>query len=271
MFISGHDSFSVKEAMAAVRPLTSTPTNKMSEETHTGPSSPTQGEPDDVGGLIQTTPPTPQTPPPQTQAEIAPSTGPAATASVAANQDNGNTNNNNQNLLPAILAPILAVFGLAVLFGLWTYFYKRRRAKRIAPSAEFTRFQRRSIPLADVESVGVGGVRGMRSIDGQLASYADQNSGGEETDGDAPPAFTPGLFKDPIFEKGVAMGLANQSGTWSSRRGHGSSGTTGLDVRTERQDSLPLPGGDSPASLSLLAQGQGQMERQRLIPPGETY
>ena len=28
----------------------------------------------------------------------------------------------------------------------------------------------------------------------------------------APPAFTPGLFKDPIFEKGVALNLAAASG-----------------------------------------------------------
>lgn len=137
--------------------------------------------------------------------------------------------------------------------------------------------------------MGVGsGARGMRSIDNNRpASYALQDHG-EEADGEAPPAFTPGLFKDPIFEKGVAMSLANQSGTWTGRRGHTSDTTTtifssvgsvggvgglggmgGGDVRTERQDSLGLAGGDSPASLSLLAHGQGQLqlERQRLIPP----
>lgn len=201
-----------------------------------------------------------------------------ASVSTAAN------NNATTNLLPLILAPILSVLVLAALVGVWFYFYRRKRAKRVAPSAEFTKYQRAPIPLADVEgSAAAGGVRGMRSIDNRPASYALQDHGEEAADGEAPPAFTPGLFKDPIFEKGVAMSLANQSGTWPGRHGHTSgtptiagSGGGGLgggagDMRTERQDSLGLAGGDSPASLSMLAHGPGQLqlERQRLIPPPE--
>ena len=197
-------------------------------------------------------------------------------------------NNANPNLLPQILAPILSVVVVGALVGVWYYFYRQKRAKRVAPSAEFTKYQRAPIPLGDVEGgAAAAGVRGMRSIDNRPASYALQDNGEEAADGEAPPAFTPGLFKDPIFEKGVAMSLANQSGTWPpARRGHTSDTTTtagsggggvgGMgsgDVRTgtERQDSLGLVGGDSPASLSMLAHGSGQLqlERQRLIPPPE--
>ncbi len=214
---------------------------------------------------------------------IQPDDSAPASASVTESASVG-VNTNHQNLVPLIVAPILSVSAVAALVGVWYYFYRRKRAKRVAPSAEFTKYQRTPIPLADVEgsggAVGVGAsVRGMRSIDNRPASYALQDNG-EEADGEAPPAFTPGLFKDPIFEKGVAMSLANQSGTWTGRRGHtsdtmttmggaGVGGVGGGDVRTERQDSVGLAGGDSPASLSLLAHGQGQLqlEKQRLIPP----
>lgn len=215
-------------------------------------------------------------------------------ASVGANTSENNATTNHQPPLTLILAPILSVSAVAALVGVWYYFYRRKRAKRVAPSAEFSKYKGTPIPLADVEGTSGGAVgasasaRGMRSIDNNRpASYALHDPHGEEAGGEAPPAFTPGLFKDPIFEKGVAMSLANQSGTWTGRRGHTSDTTTttpttttpilfsgvggvgGPDVRTERQDSLGLAGGDSPASLSLLAHGQGQLqlERQRLIPP----
>lgn len=204
--------------------------------------------------------------------EAGASASPTDSTSVGTNENNAPANH--PNLLAAILAPILSVLALAALVGVWCYLHKRKRAKRVAPSAEFTKYQRAPIPLADVEGGAVVGVRGMRSIDNRPTSYALQNNG-EEADGDAPPAFTPGLFKDPIFEKGVAMSLANQNGAWAGRHGHASGTTTaaggGPEVQTERQDSLTLTlaGGDSPASLSMLAQGQGQLERQRLIPPEE--
>lgn len=266
MFISDRGSFSVEGAIAATGPLTSTPTSKMAS-TSADLIQPT-------GTFEEAEPPqsSPQPPPLETPEFTAGSAAASASgASVSASEDNATTN---KNLLPLILAPIMAVFGLAALFVLWRYFYKRRKAKRVAPSAEFKQYQRTS-PLADAEGGAAAvGVRGMRSMDDRPASYAYQNNNnGEEAEGgDAPPPFTPGLFKDPIFEKGVAMSLANQSGTWTSRHGHGSSAAPGIDVRTERQDSLPFAGGDdSPASLSLLAHGQGQMERQQLIPPEERY
>lgn len=217
------------------------------------------GQDDDSTGSRDTEPPSVDT------SAIA-----ADTARVGTNQNSATTMP--PNLLAAILAPILSVLALAALVGVWCYFRKRKRAKRVAPSAEFTKYQRAPIPLGDVEGSAVVGVRGMRSIDSRPASYALQNNG-EEADGDAPPPFTPGLFKDPIFEKGVAMSLANQNASWAGRHGHASGTTTaaggGADLHAGRQDSLTstLAGGDSPASLSLLAPGQGQLERQRLIPP----
>lgn len=271
MFISDKDSFSVEDAIAAAGPLTSTPTNEMAPSPNPQPPPTDNLDDDSAKGSLILSPPS--SPLPQGEFTTFTAGSPAASASVSASEDNANTN---QNLLPLILAPIMSIFGLAALFVLWRYFYKRRKAKRVAPSAEFKKYQRAPIPLADVEGGAAVGARGMQSIDNRPASYAYQNND-EEAEGDAPPAFTPGLFKDPIFEKGVAMSLANQSGTWSSRHGHGhgSVPSPGTGMRTERQDSLPFAGGgDSPASLSLLGQsplGQGQMERQHLIPPEERY
>ena len=277
MFISDKDSFSVEDAIAATGPLTPTPTNNMSLSENPQPQPPQTLELDE--GALVSLPPSPPSPP--VTAEIttftaASATEASASASVSANEDNA-SNSNSKNLLPLILAPIMAVVGLAALVVLWRYLYKRRKAKRVAPSAEFKQYQRASIPLGDVEGgaagAGVGvSVRGMQSMDTRPASYAAYQSAGDDADADAPPpAFTPGLFKDPIFEKGVAMSLANQSGTWSTRHGHGhASPVPRSDGPTERQDSLPFSsGGDSPASLSHL--GQGQMERQHLIPPEERY
>lgn len=297
MFISDKDSFSVEDAIAATGPLTPTPTNKTTTNMSLS-DNPQQQPPQSLeleeGAQVSPPPSPPATP---FTAEVATFTAGTATeasasASVSANEDNA-SNSSSKNLLPLILAPIMAVGGLAALVVLWRYLYKRRKARRVAPSAEFKQYQRASIPLGDVEGgaagvtagVGVGAgvgvsVRGMQSIDGRPASYAYQ-SAGDDADADAPPpAFTPGLFKDPIFEKGVAMSLANQSGTWSTRHGHGHGHSHGhghgspvprSDGPTERQDSLPFSssGGDSPASLSHL--GQGQMERQHLIPPEERY
>jgi len=249
MFISDQDSFSVDEAIALMGPFTPTPTNSMATA---------------AAALIS-----PQ-PPPSHVSSLDNANLPTQSSTTSASQDNSSPNS--KNLLPLILAPILALFGIAGLFVLWSYFYRRRKARRTAPSAEFKNYQRTSIPLADVEVSG-GTLRGMRSMDIRPASYAYQPHNHEEADGDAPPAFTPGLFKDPIFEKGVAMSLSNQSGTWPGRHG---TGAASVDVRTtERQDSahtLSFAGGDSPASLSVLGHGQGQMmERQRLIPPEERY
>lgn len=131
------------------------------------------------------------------------------TANAVSSSDYASTNINT-SLLPIILTPIL-MFGLGGLYYLWRHFYKRRKAKQIAPSAEFRKYRRRSTPLADVER---GGASEAAAVEGRLR-YPPHNNGGEKLEGgniDSPPSFAPGLFKDPIFEKGVAITMANQSG-----------------------------------------------------------
>jgi hypothetical protein len=264
MSISGQDSFSVEEAIGATGPLTSTTPSIMPT-----PLPPLPGSSNEVGG------------PPE---------DPATTAADPTDAtDSAQNANPNTKLLPVILGPTLGVAALAGLFFLWWCLRRRKTAKRVAPSAEFKRYQRTSIPLADVEGGGGGGtVRGMRSIDDQPASYAayHASSGEAAEEGDAPPAFTPGLFKDPIFEKGVAMTLANQSATWPARLGSGGTTSEGVGLvpaerqPAERQDSstfsaLTFASGDShsPASVSLPPHGPlgQQTETQRLIPPDERY
>ena len=84
----------------------------------------------------------------------------------------------------------------------------------MAPSAEFQKYRRRSIPLADVEgrsAVEAAAVEGrMSRMDRQSTLYAYHDNAGAKLEGHnngSPPPFAPGLFKDPIFEKGLAIGL----------------------------------------------------------------
>lgn len=129
------------------------------------------------------------------------------TANAVASSEYTSTNSNTSPL-PLILMPILTIFGLGGLYFLWHQFHKRRKAKHMAPSAEFQKYRLGSTPLADVEG------RAAVAAEGRLR-YAHRDSGGEESEGGnngSPPSFPPGLFKDPIFEKGVAICLANQSG-----------------------------------------------------------
>ena len=90
----------------------------------------------------------------------------------------------------------------------------------MAPSAEFQKYRRRSIPLADVEggsAAGAAAAEGMQPMDSQAALYTHRNDGGEifeAGNNGPPPSFALGLFKDPLFEKGVAISLANQSGRY---------------------------------------------------------
>jgi len=76
------------------------------------------------------------------------------TSSVTSSEHASASPNTSPNLIPLVLAPILAVIGIAGLFILWHYFYKRRKRKRVAPSAEFKKYRRRSVPLADAEGGG---------------------------------------------------------------------------------------------------------------------
>jgi len=62
----------------------------------------------------------------------------------------------------------------------------------------------------------------------RLDSPGDEVGDIEMTEGGTnPPPFTPGLFKDPIFEKGVALNLAAAAAASASGGGGGSPGVAG--------------------------------------------
>ena len=137
------------------------------------------------------------------------------TANAVASSEYSSTNSN-ISLLPLVLLPIIAVFALGGLYFIWHRCYKRKKAKQVAPSAEFQKYRRRSIPLADVEgrsAVEAAAVEGrMSRMDRQSTLYAYHDNGGAKLEGHnngSPPPFAPGLFEDPIFEKGLAISLGN--------------------------------------------------------------
>jgi hypothetical protein len=72
-------------------------------------------------------------------------------------------------------------------------------------------------------------------------------------EGDAPPAFTTGLFKDPIFEKGVALNLAGAA-SGAGVGGPGSASPTG-----------PNPLSQTPVTYSPATPSTFHPENQRLI------
>lgn len=122
------------------------------------------------------------------------------------------------------------------------------------------------IPLDSFEdNANAGGGHGIGSYGHSALGDMGEGSGG------APPAFTPGLFKDPIFEKGVALNLAAAAASsnnvgLSSGAGAGGVGPGGL------YGSSPIT--YSPATPSTahaytpgsgVGGGPGSMERQGLI------
>lgn len=147
-----------------------------------------------------------------TQPETSTGASPVATNTRTEYTSTGTSIDSRNNLLPLILAPILAVFGLAGLLFVWYYLYKRRKARRVAPSTEFKNYERRSVQLAGVEAGSVrGGVAGGRwSFDESGEKLERENSNR------ALLAFAPGFFKDPILKNGVAISLANQRGAYSA-------------------------------------------------------
>src|SRR5258706_11273459 len=116
------------------------------------------------------------------------------TANAVVSSQYASTNTNTSSL-PFILAPILAIFGLGGLYFLWHHFNKRRKAKHVAPSAEFQKYRRRSASLADVEG---GGASEVAAAGGGLR-YAHHDRGDEKMEGrkkSSPPSFAPHLFQD---------------------------------------------------------------------------
>ncbi|CAG7853719.1 SubName: Full=Uncharacterized protein {ECO:0000313/EMBL:CCA70005.1} [Serendipita indica DSM 11827] len=189
---------------------------------------------------------------------------------------------------PTIVGAVIGgVIGLVLLVFLIRYLVLRQRAKKRTPaSAEFMKYaqghadMRKSAttPLTHVYNGSVDESLPMHTVV-QPGGYQDHRASIIRLDKDtgtneldrvpmgAPgsrgsrdvheelPAFTPGLFKDPIFEKGVALNLAAAAAAApsSSSGGHGiaGGGAGGSPVTY------------SPATPSVL---QNTTEHTRLIP-----
>ncbi|PVG00845.1 hypothetical protein CPB86DRAFT_782067 [Serendipita vermifera] len=210
-----------------------------------------------------------------------PPSGDTVNGSSASGNTTSSTSASKKSNTPIIVGVVVGVVGLLALVALALFLIRRRQKKsRVPPSAEFMKYAQHdrmgsvnlptsSHPLmgnmgtADDEEDGRRSRTNLRGsvirLDGTDNSHDGTGGGGgtsgaghtsagmsgsTERDG-APPAFTPGLFKDPIFEKGVALNLAGMSG------GGPASGS---------------PVTYSPATPSSAAQNhQNNTEKQRLI------
>ncbi|KIM32099.1 hypothetical protein M408DRAFT_213659 [Serendipita vermifera MAFF 305830] len=181
--------------------------------------------------------------------------------------------------IAGVVCGIIAL--LAIIFIVVWVCYRRRKAQRTAPSAEFMKYSNTREPLRSHSRANTGDEEGLMGMPLGPHSYGphrgsvvrsdspDLNNNNHYGGGDiemseggpngAPPAFTPGLFKDPIFEKGVALNLAAAAAASNSGHAGGASGGLGAG-----------PGGPyggspvtySPATPSTAHAG---MERQGLI------
>ncbi|KAG8809510.1 hypothetical protein FRC17_003407, partial [Serendipita sp. 399] len=159
---------------------------------------------------------------------------------VGATPASSSGDDNKKSSTPVIIGAVVGgVVFLLLVGGLLCFFIRKRNArKRVAPSAEFMKYAHErnmsagpgigagtitstSIPLThpyparDTDSsrynprgsvirLDSGGSE-MERLDPEGIVGTSRAVGGEE---EATPAYTPGLFKDPVFEKGVALNLA---------------------------------------------------------------
>jgi hypothetical protein len=221
---------------------------------------------------------TTNTPPPIPSSDTMDGSSASGSTTTSSESDSLPSKKSNTGLIVGV---VVGVVGLFALLALALFLYRRHQKKsRVPPSAEFMKYAQHdrlgsmNLPTAShplmsnmgtAEDEEAGRSRtNLRSsvikLDGTDASHEGgtgsaggghnmATSGGmiiggsTERDG-APPAFSPGLFKDPIFEKGVALNLAGMSG------GGAASGS---------------PITYSPATPSSVVQNNTNTEKQRLI------
>ncbi|KAG8801859.1 hypothetical protein FRC16_010927 [Serendipita sp. 398] len=192
------------------------------------------------------------------------------TSSPVGTSTSSSSNNNSSggsNIGMIVGAAVGGVAFLVLLLGLFIFFVRRRNArKRIPPSAEFMKYAQErnmnttTIPLTqaayhpredesrnnprgsvirfnsgasemdrlDPEGTGAYGPAASGNA-AMMGSSRGLMSGGSGED-EAPPAFTPGLFKDPVFEKGVALNLAAANASSPSLPQPPLSGGSGMGV-----------------------------------------
>jgi len=107
---------------------------------------------------------------------------------------------------PIIVGVVVGVVVLLVIIGILFFFFMRRKRSRTAPSKEFMQYApvNQAITAHDEESASIQ--------QNAQRSSATRNDSGVTEELESLPTFTPGLFKDPIFEKGAALNIASHAG-----------------------------------------------------------
>jgi len=166
-------------------------------------------------------------------------TGQPLPNSTDSSDGNGNAQSaesSKQSNTPIIVGVVVGVVVLLAIVGILFFLFTRRKRSRTAPSKEFMQYA--PVNQAITQSHEEESTSIQQNIQGGNAS---RNNSGVTEEMESLPTFTPGLFKDPIFEKGAALNIASNAGY---------SGATGSPITY------------SPATPSTI---QNTSEQQRLI------
>ncbi|KAG8936706.1 hypothetical protein FRC03_004167 [Tulasnella sp. 419] len=158
--------------------------------------------------------------------------GSLPTATLGSSDDQtpttGSSRSSKSNNIGAIVGGIVGgVVLLALVLGLFLV-YRRRKQNRVAPSAEFAKYHAKPSlqpmhrpPMAEADQP-----RRSASTAGYAPLGSTSPPPAPEENGDVLPAFTPGHYNGPVFEKGGHVSDPNSPSTnashptSSSRAGH---------------------------------------------------
>ncbi|KAG8988948.1 hypothetical protein FRB90_002476 [Tulasnella sp. 427] len=142
-------------------------------------------------------------------------TPPSATASSVVGDTQSTAPPNTSSHKSSNVGPIVGgvIGGLALISIGAAFFFlylRRQKSRRVAPSSEFTRY---------IQPGGVTSTRPETALSGSRGTIPRQDSAtipltaGEDEALDAPPAFTPGQYTGPVFEKDGGLVLWARSFT----------------------------------------------------------
>ncbi|EIW60515.1 uncharacterized protein TRAVEDRAFT_70876 [Trametes versicolor FP-101664 SS1] len=175
--VSSNDSLGISSAILYTESTSQTAPDDRVSASHTLSTDVTQAIPSLLGGF--TTPPVSQVGPPS----ISPASGAVASS------------NKHSNHTGAIVGGVIGGLAFLLLVALATILiYRRMRARRTAPSAEFTEIMRGTTP-------GPMPAPGTMRTEGTTTPSGDRLLGLGDDDDERPPAFVLGEYGDPVLEK----------------------------------------------------------------------
>jgi hypothetical protein len=99
---------------------------------------------------------------------------------------------------PIIVGVVIGVVVLLAIIGILFFLFTRRKRSHTTPSKEFAPVNQ-AITAHEEESASIQ--------QNAQRSSATRNDSGVKEELESLPTFTPGLLKDPIFEKGAALSI----------------------------------------------------------------